>query len=460
MSRVSPQFITTKYTIRSLSSLTISFTASVCQDETDAGSPTKAFFTSDISVPVLDTIHEHGCVKLKFGDYADLFVEATGTDGRAYVFEVQSDIIAAASTVFHKMVYETHNRGTKAEWKDKWVWELNDSAIGLKILFSILHYKYCAALFAQEPRSHQVYEVLRVLKKYGISDDAFQPYVKSWTTGFRRGLNDTTLTQLECLYTSYKLGDFKSLKVCIRKVAHEIEIGENGAMCLDGKPIQEIAPIADQLVANIRAVRSVDIKTLLDPLQTAYDELMGDTEKCAVYCKSQDGHDECNEKLLGSLLKKMRNKKLRPIPAAAAFMGRCHALAMKVSEMDVRGLYVPQLTPHHQRHSLCRLDLDKVANEMMEHKVYLPLYDHLVEEMVVSAQRAGVIEQEKTEFEDYKSVFNAASIKYEEEFPKNSWGWDEGIGATGSSSVFHFDDSGIDKSCTWQVEKGCAELGS
>ncbi|CAN8098272.1 unnamed protein product [Discula destructiva] len=412
------------------------------------GSSSKAFFTNEVRVPSLNTIHEHGCIILKFSDYADLFAKVTGPDGRTYVFEVQSDVLAAASTVFHEMVYGSHKRGGKEGWQENWVWELSDKPMGLKVLFSLLHHRYRETLFVQDPQPRQVYDVLRTFVKYGVSDDAFQPWVKSWVTGFRRGLSGSTLTNLESLYASHKLGDFKSFKLYIRKVAHDVEIGENGAVLLDGKPIQEVVPVTDQLVANVRAVRLVDLKALLDPLQIAYECLMGDDDGAAAdYCKSTDGHDECNEKLLGSLLGSLRRHKLRPIPSADTYNGSVGILARNISEMEIRGLYVPNLTPHHQRHGLCKIGQNVVAQQLLQGKAYVSMYDDLVEEMVLTAKRAGIAKLEKGEFQDYKAVFNAASVKYHEEFRNNFWGWAEGTESNLNELLFHTDDSAVGPGC-------------
>lgn len=442
-----------KFTTTMLSSFhsILANSQSTVPNEQDAAapSPAKAFFTDDIRSRGLDTIHEHGSVNLKLGEYTDLFVQVKGPDGRVHAFEVQSDVLAAASTEFHKMVYDTHKRGNKAEWKAKWVWELADSAIGLKVLFCLLHHKYVAALFTQEPQPQQVYDVLRTFSKYAIKDEAYHPMAKSWIAGFRKGLAHTNLTQLERLYVAYKLGDFKSLKVCLRKVAHTVEVGEGDVLVVEGKNIQDVVPINDELVANIRAVRSVDLKKLMEPLQKARDSLMGETDDGADYCKSTTGHDECNEKILGSLLFSLRRQGLVPIPIPAEYTGTVSVLAVKVSEMDIRGLYVPMLTPTRQLHSLCKLSQDKVAKDILGCKTYLPLYDNLVEHMVLSVRRCGIARQEKGEFEDYKTVFNAASTKYKEDFRQDFWGWDEGAESVGSHALFPTeDDSGIGEGAT------------
>lgn len=171
---------------------------------------------------------------------------------------------------------------------------------------------------------------------------------------------------------------------------------------------------------------------------------MGEVDDGTDFCISSEGHDECNEKMCGSLLANLRKQGFRPIPSAAAYTGTVSELAAKISEMEIRGLYVPGLAPHLQLHSLCKLNQDKVAKDILSCNAYLPLYDDLVEHMVLSTRRAGVAMQEKDSFEDYKAVFNAASAKYKEEVRQSFSGWDEGIESIVSDGLFPVDDdSGI-----------------
>lgn len=409
-------------------------------DTENNGNVARTFFTSELERS-LSPVHEQGGISLKFSEMSDLFVKTNDANGRVYVFEVHSATLEAASTVFYDMVYTSNTRGNK----EAWVWELNDSVIGLKVMFSLLHLNYRAALFTQEPDSHQVYEVLRVLAKYGIRDEAFHPFAKSWVAGFRKGLDKTPLTHLERLYTAHKLGDFRTLKISIRKVAHGVEVGEDGSVLLDKQPVQGIVPITDELVTNVRAVRSEDLKAILEPLNTAYETLMGDAndQGPAGFCKSTDGHDECNEKLLGSLLVNLRRQKLHPLPNPSTYTGSVGALADKVSQMAIRGLIVPNLEPHKQRHGRCKLDQDDVARHLLECKAYVHIYDDLVEQMVVTNKQVGTSKGEKEEFNDYMDVFNEASTKYDEGLLHDIWGWGEDVKSTGSFSLPLRENSGI-----------------
>ncbi|KAJ4393518.1 hypothetical protein N0V93_002730 [Gnomoniopsis smithogilvyi] len=427
-------------------------------DFENSGNIAKTFFTSELE-SCSSPIHEYGRINLKFSEMADLFIKATDHHGRFFVFQVHSATLEAASTVFYDMIYTSNTRGNK----EAWVWELKDSVIGLKVMFSLLHLNYRASLITEQPDSHQVYDVLRVLAKYGIRDEAFHPFAKSWVDGFRDGLDYSlsVLTHLERLYTAYKLGDFKNLKISIRKVAHSAEVSEDGSLLLDNRPIKEIVPISDELVANVNAVRNEDLKNLLQPLKIAYDTLMGDTkdQNAADFCKSTDGHNECQEKLLGSLLGNLRRQKLSPIPISSTYTGSVGTLAEKVSQMDICGLIVPNLEPHKQRHSRCKLGQDDVAKQLLDGKAYVPIYDDLVEQIFFTAKRGGINTADEEEYyDDYKDVFKQACIKYHQGLRYDFWGWNEDKRFTGTLSAASKDESGIDEASDSKSSEASLDL--
>lgn len=57
--------------------------------------------------------------------------------------------------------------------------------------------------------------------------------------------------------------------------------------------------------------------------------------------------------------------------------------------MDIRGLIVPNLEPHKQRYSRYKLGQDNIARHLLECKAYVPLYDNLVKQMVITTKQVG-----------------------------------------------------------------------
>lgn len=401
----------------------------------------KYFFTSDTRHRSLSPVRKGGCTNLQFCKESDLFIKAKGSDGSLYVFEVHSGMLAAASPIFSSMVYESHTRGNKEEW----VWEFDDSPIGLRVMFSILHLNVHSVIFAHGPKPHQIYQVLRVLDKYEVEDTSFYPWAKSWIDGLRKGSYNTILSHHELLYIAYKLGDFKSLKRYIRKVAYEIESGPDGLMRLDnGKLLQEVIPIAYELEKAIQTVRRNDLEALLKPFREAYKFLMDETKiDEPKFCKSINHHTECNEKLLGSLLGNLLRQQLHPVPDPMTYKGSVGKLVEKIGKMEIRGLYLPGLEPHKQRHGQCRLDHEAARKKITDCKAQLPLSTNLLEHMYLTAKRVGNLKDEKAEFKDYKDQVNDLSMLYREEFRNHIWGWEDREGSTDVDSVLSEEDSGV-----------------
>lgn len=360
----------------------------------------KNYFTSSTRKRPLSPVHEGpGHVHESLTKNADLYVQATGHDGRVYTFEVDSTILAAHSSVFNTMVYSTHTRGNK----ETWVYELDDDNVfGLKVMFKLMHLDLVSVMFNGEPNAEDVYDVLCAFDTYKISDSAYHCWKKTWTAGFRKSQGNVSLSPAQCLYVADKLDDFKSLKYSIRQVALDVEMGPSGEVLLDGKPVQSVVHITDGLLLEVMAVRLATLDSLLTPFQEAMDFLMDESNANKTkYCKSIDHHDDCNQKLFGSLLSTLMRKKLNPVPDPVTYKGKARDLAEMITGMEIRGLYLPGLEPHKQRHTRCRLDQDEVAEKILSNKAYLPLSEAVVKRMYEAATRNETYKQEKSEFEPY-----------------------------------------------------------
>ncbi|KAF3761699.1 hypothetical protein M406DRAFT_74642 [Cryphonectria parasitica EP155] len=410
-------------------------------DKKNNNSVVDCYFTGGGQIQALSPVEEGGCVSLKLCRTSDLYIKAKGKTGQVYIFEVDAVAIAAGSPVLSEMVFKTHTRGNQPEW----VFELNDDPVALKFIFSIFHLKLCAPLFTQEPKPEQIYSVMQVLSKYQVKDEVFHAWAKTWVAGFRKGLPTTTLSPLECLHIAHRLGDFKSFKSYIRKVAHEVEVDADGVMRLgNGQVIQEAVPICGDLANNIQAVRNADLVAILACLLEAYLFLTNPANLDKQhFCKSMSHHKDCNQKLLGSLFINLVQQDLWPIPDPKSFRGKVGDLITKVRSMEIRGLYFPGLAPHEQRHGLCKLGQAEIVDKIARYEGWLPLSGEMIVAMYVTGRHIGLHKDEKSEFDDYKAVYNTAIADYEDEFPQQLWSWDECEGPVEASSMFLEEDSGV-----------------
>lgn len=407
-------------------------------DTSNNGDVVKYFFTSTTRNRPLSPVQEHDCISIQFHDDSDLYIKTKNANGSLYVFEVHSGMLAASSPVFNRMVYSTHKRGNK----EAWVWELKDDPMGLRAMFSILHHNVQAAMFMHNPRPDQLLNVLTVLDKYGVSDKVFHPSAKAWMEAFRKASDATALKEYELLYIAYKLGDFKSFKKYIRQVAHQVEVLHGVMRLQNGKALQDVVPISDQVLEAIKAVRINDAECLLSVLKEAYNFLIDGTKVNEPrFCKSVDHHIDCHQKLLGSLLSNLAPKQLYPFPNLnQGFEGTVSNLANKMGEMEIRGLYLPGLEPHKQRHGQCRLDLESTIERVTEGSTELQLPDALLEQMYLTVKRVGIFKEEKAEFKAYKAQMASMLILYRAEFSHHIRGWADHEGETDVESLFSEDE--------------------
>lgn len=381
-------------------------------------------------------MQEHNCINVQFHDESDLFIKAKGTDGTFYVFEVHSGMLAASSPVFNEMVYATHTRGNKEEW----IWELEESPIGLRAMFSILHHNVQAAMFIYNPRPSQVFDVLAVLDKYGVSDRAFHPWAKAWTDVFRKNDSETAMNDHELLYVACKLGDFKLFKTHVRRVAQQMELVD-GTMFLQGKALQEVISVSDRVVEAIKNVRANELELLLNVFKEAYDFLIDESKIDEPrFCKSVDSHVDCHQKLLGSLLSHLVRKHLYPFASLVGFKGSVRKLAEDMMAMEIRGLYLPGLEPHKQRHGQCRLDLEDTVQKATSCEVHLPLSDAMLEEIYLTSKRVGTFRIDKAEFAAYKEQMDDILLFHRPEFSFHVRGWRDQAGDTDMESLFGNDE--------------------
>lgn len=308
-------------------------------------------------------------------------------------------------------------------------------------MFCLLHNKFPRALVSSNPNPNQLHKVLQVLEKYEVTleDTNYHLFAPSWIEGFKNGLAISKLSIPEALLVAYKIGDFKTTKSLIREAAYEISDE-------DGKRLQDFPMQQRGILDSIKSVRDESLKNLLNALKVPLDYFMDAPNLHGVkYCKSAEGHFECNQKLLGSLMANLVQQSLFPIPEFANYKGSVAALISKIEKMEIRGLYYPGVVPTEQKHTQCKLEqaaaVDKVRDK--DGNGFLPLPDDLVEHMYLACKRNGLLRQEQKEFEPYQDRVRDFDLLYRDEFKKDIWGWHEHEASEGESACCSSDDSGI-----------------
>lgn len=315
------------------------------------------------------------------------------------------------------------------------------SSLGLKIMFCLLHNKFPRALVASKPNTNQLYKVLQVLEKYDVDleNTNYHLFAPSWIDGFNKGLATSKLSTIEALRVAYTIGDFKTTKILIREAAHEISDE-------DGKRLQDFPMQQPEILDSIENVRNESLKNLLNSLKVPLEYFMDAPNlHGGQYCKSTEGHFECNQKLLGSLMANLVQQSLFPIPEPASYKGSVAALISKIEKMEIRGLFYPGVVMTEQKHTPCKLGQAVVVEEVKgkDGKGTLPLSDDLLEHMFFACKRNGLLRKEQNEFEPYKDRIQDFKLLYQDEFKKDIWGWHDHEVPEGDSACESSDDSGI-----------------
>lgn len=305
-------------------------------------------------------------------------------------------------------------------------------------MFCLLHNKFPRALVASKPNPNQLYKVLQVLEKYEIDleDTNYHLFAPSWIEGFKNGLATSKLSTAQALQVAYKIGDFKTTKILIQEAALEISDEE-------GKSLQDFPMQQREILDSIQNIRNEGIKTLLNALKIPLEYFMDAPNLHGnQYCQSIDGHFECNQKLLGSLMANLVQQSLFPVPEPASYKGSVAALISKIEKMEIRGLFYPGVVMTEQRHTLCKLGQAVAVEDVKgkDGKGLLPLSDNLLEYMYFACKRNGLLQNVQKEFEPYKDRIRDFDLLYRDEFKMDIWGWYD---YEGESAYDGSDDSGI-----------------
>lgn len=309
-------------------------------------------------------------------------------------------------------------------------------------MFCLLHNNFPRALVASKPNADQLHKVVQVLEKYEVHLDQtnYHLFASSWINGFNDSLAMSKLSAVEALQVAYAIGDFKTTRTLIREAAHEISDE-------DGRRLQDFPMKQQDVLDSIEQIRTESLEKLLSSLKVPLDYFMDAKNSHGnQYCRSSEGHFECNQKLLGSLMAHLVQQSLFPIPEAASYKGSVATLIGKIERMEIRGLFYPGVVMTEQKHTLCRLGQAVTVEEIKggkDGKGLVPLSDALLEYMYFACKRNGLLRQEQKEFEPYKDRIRDIDLLYRDEFQKDIWSWGYDDTAAGDNAFNGSDDSGI-----------------
>ncbi|KAK0707707.1 hypothetical protein B0H67DRAFT_495276 [Lasiosphaeris hirsuta] len=334
---------------------------------------------------------------------ADMYVRVRQAEGFA-LYKVHSDLIAAASPVWRRLVYGGNfpRRGA-----GKWVVNMlapEDKTFGLDVVFSIIHFKFHE--IPLRPDVSQLYDIATVVEKYQCAH-LLVPYMKEWVAGLHwhivmsGGDNDDEKT----MYLAWVLGEGRYFSRVVAKVAYQSTIDEGGNLLnASGQPWKD-QQLPDGIINMMATIRADALNKLIPGISIPFQELlaapMGNVLK---FCKAKDASDDikeqCQLQQLGSLLSGLTGAGLMPLPNPDKYNGSVCELAGKLEKIKVGHFKLPNTKPHSDTHSKCGSHHKQAVADAMPPLVQLS--GKIIQELKIRAEKSGAFSIEL--FQDLRDM--------------------------------------------------------
>ncbi|KXJ85603.1 hypothetical protein Micbo1qcDRAFT_169280 [Microdochium bolleyi] len=274
----------------------------------------------------------------------DLWLHTTGSAGILEPpnvptkFRVCSRTMARSSRVFEKMLFGGFAE-SKTENGAEWVVQLPDDAtITMQPLFELMHSKFDSLERPAGERSQS--DLLDKLHSLIVAADKYdcisllKPFAAQWVKVLTvEHSNEWRLYRLAWIF--YQLGCSDSyIEAATRLVVH---YPSSGSSCYWYRPLPP------NLRENVARIQASMIAVLIAPVRERLDLLVkgGSTPGAVCKAKKQKTVDqahmqkECEDRILGQLIRDLFTHKLWPIPDTAQIKSSPSALAKVVADLGV-----------------------------------------------------------------------------------------------------------------------------
>ena len=170
---------------------------------------------------------------------ADLAVKVQGISG-PQIFRVCSALIAAASPVWRQQIYSgEYARPTVGDWALD-MRGTNDSAAGLDIVFSIVHYKFHE--IPAQPSIDVLHSVAQVVSKYACAH-LLIPYIGKWIDNLNWHIttNEDRKDDDKVLCLSWVFGEARWFARVISGAASRATVDSVSAELIDGDGVSWVS---------------------------------------------------------------------------------------------------------------------------------------------------------------------------------------------------------------------------
>ncbi|KAK9425305.1 putative BTB domain-containing protein [Seiridium unicorne] len=254
---------------------------------------------------------------------SDQSQEIVPTKSQATAFTVRSSTVFAASKTLKAALLGHDSRKPISE--ENWTIQLyGDRPKPWATLFHIMHTHF-KEVPSDSPDMVQIHHIALLADKYDLTH-LLRPWARQWIEYL--GKNYTIHQSVWCLHISWIFGDaelFKSmLNIIARRSTMSIKLVQSqanpyqinfGGMNLDDTGIPDFSVV---IVGKLRLEK---LKAILERLEESVDDLIHGVFRASagIQCRSSDADiytEDCNQKILATLLRSLAQAKLWPVPKA------------------------------------------------------------------------------------------------------------------------------------------------
>ncbi|KZL77614.1 nuclear pore protein, partial [Colletotrichum tofieldiae] len=369
------------------------------KNETQAREPQGAQLATRVAILPPRPATPEADKKVSYHEDADLHVKVRESNGAVVVYSVRSAALVSASRVWKDLLAK--NNAAVIELQSA-----ADTANGLDVLFSIVHFKFHE--LPTMPNVGDLYDVALASDKYDATH-LLVPFMKDWVVALNRHVlmagarNDEDKT----LVLSWVFGEARWFSRVLAKAAYKSRVGADGTL-LDskGRPWKE-QPVSDEVISMLATTRAEAVEKIIKAVSNPVHRLLNPScypgeEIRYCHAGTDDGTaEDCEQLLLGSAIMGLTKSKLWPPPEPAKIKVSAIDLARAYSEVRIRRYQTPGLrfrdsmpegAPVEDPHAKCgfghREILEKILNTPAK------MASSVVGQLITRAKKSGAFGEE------------------------------------------------------------------
>lgn len=309
-------------------------------DEPEEREGSRAAGDAEADLAPRDSAVEPEVKKFSYHEDADINIKVLETNGDEAVYSVCSSALQTASRIWKQNVV-----GEAATTVDM----ASDPAFGLRVLFSIAHYR-----FQDVPRALDVgelYDVAFVAEKYQATS-LLVPFVEGWLAekDFPAAAGGSPGDADKVLVAGWVLGQARWLARLVARCACNAGAGADGAVLdSEGRP-WSAQPVSAELLDLVAAAREDAIGQIIKAVSDPVSRLLspqscpgGPVRYCRAQAADESAREECEQLQLGSAIMGLTKAGLWPPPEASRTKASPAELARAYAGVKMRRYLTPGL---------------------------------------------------------------------------------------------------------------------